>query len=138
MLSQLLKDLDRAIAADLTDYENLHRVRIAGKRLRYAMEVFAESFPPALRETLYPDVEQMQEILGLANDSHVAGRWLQSLRKKLRTALPVEWCRWQPGAEALIRIHRRRLPLQRRRFFAWWDRWQASGAAATFTDMLKE
>src|SRR5947209_13516789 len=41
LLADLLADLDKAVARDLSRYENLHLVRIAGKRLRYAMEVFA-------------------------------------------------------------------------------------------------
>ena len=43
-------------------------MRILGKRLRYAMEMFADCFGPAFREELYPAVEQMQEILGRANE----------------------------------------------------------------------
>src|SRR5262245_17768361 len=35
-LSALLRELEEAAAADLADYENLHAIRIVGKRLRYA------------------------------------------------------------------------------------------------------
>src|SRR5262249_17813410 len=71
-LNDLLQELDRAAAQNLDDYEHLHQVRIIGKRLRYAMEVFAPCFAAPFRDTLYPAVEAMQEILGNANDSHVA------------------------------------------------------------------
>src|SRR5262249_4238185 len=64
LLLGLVKDLDQAMDRDLGDYIHLHRVRILGKRLRYAMEVFAACFEPAFREQLYPLVEEMQEILG--------------------------------------------------------------------------
>ena len=36
------------------------------------MEVFADCFAPAFRAELYPAVEEIQEILGNANDSYVA------------------------------------------------------------------
>src|SRR5262249_12815722 len=44
LLSRQLQALDEAAGRDLEDYTNLHQVRIAGKRLRYAMEVFADCF----------------------------------------------------------------------------------------------
>src|SRR5262249_53374520 len=54
LLTALLKELEEAVSRNLDDYEHLHRVRILGKRLRYAMEVFADCFAPAFREQLYP------------------------------------------------------------------------------------
>src|SRR5437588_19820 len=47
MMPALLGRLDQAAAGDLGDYARLHQVRIAGKRLRYAMEVFVICFAPA-------------------------------------------------------------------------------------------
>src|SRR5262249_1709117 len=73
LLTGLLEKLDQAASRNLDDYEHLHQVRILGKRLRYAMEVFADCFAPAFREKLYPMVEQMEEVIGNANDSYVAG-----------------------------------------------------------------
>lgn len=58
-------------AAAEGDFENilaLHEFRIAGKQLRYAMEVFAAAFGPAFRKDLYPIVEELQEKLGAVND----------------------------------------------------------------------
>ena len=49
LLFERLQDLERTALGDLTDYGQLHQVRIAGKRLRYAMEVFADCFDPAFR-----------------------------------------------------------------------------------------
>jgi len=84
LLTDLLEKLDQAASRNLDDYEHLHQVRILGKRLRYAMEVFADCFAPAFREKLYPLVEQMQEVLGNANDSYVAGRRLEALSARLQ------------------------------------------------------
>jgi CHAD domain-containing protein len=137
LLSRLLGELDAAASADLNDYGHLHQVRIIGKRLRYAMEVFADCFSPPFREELYPAVEQMQEILGRANDSHVAIQRLEGLREKLRKTLPEEWKRFKIGIEALLRYHRDRLPRERRRFVEWWKRWQQSGGEAAFMGLLK-
>jgi CHAD domain-containing protein len=127
MLTGLLKELDEATAQNLEDYHFLHRVRIVGKRLRYAMEIFADCFAPAFRETIYPAVEAMQEILGNANDSHVASQRLAALRDKLRKARPKDWKRFRLGVEGLLRFHHQRLPRERKKFLAWWKRWQATG-----------
>src|SRR5260370_34304782 len=64
LLSALLRDLEQAAGADLSDYSRLHRVRILGKCLRYAMEVFASCFPRPLRDKFYPAGHQMQDVLG--------------------------------------------------------------------------
>ena len=137
LLTQLLRDLDTAAGQDLDDYAHLHQVRIAGKRLRYAMEVFGECFAPPFREKLYPAVEEMQEILGRANDSHVASLRLAELRDRLRKAAPTAWSRLRPGVEALLRHHQRRVPQERRRFLKWWQRWQDTGGEAALASLLK-
>ncbi len=116
--------------ANLEDYAHLHQVRIAGKRLRYAMEVFADCFSLSFRESLYPRMEEMQEILGRANDSHVAEGRLSDLRGRLHRGWAGEWKRLQPGVESLLRFHQRRLPQERKRFLQWWEEWRKTGQPA--------
>jgi CHAD domain-containing protein len=128
LLTARLHELDWTAAGDLQDYAHLHQVRIAGKRLRYAMEVFADCFSLSFREDLYPRIEEMQEILGRANDSHVAQARLADLRRHLRRGWPAEWKRVQAGVESLLRFHRRRLPQERKRFLQWWKEWGKTGA----------
>jgi CHAD domain-containing protein len=130
LLTARLHELDWTASGDLQDYGRLHQVRIAGKRLRYAMEVFADCFSLSFREELYPRVEEMQEILGRANDSHVAEARLTDMRRHLRRAWPAEWKRVQAGVESLLRFHQRRLPLERKRFMQWWEQWRTTGTPA--------
>ena len=136
ILFECLKELEQAALSDLSDYAQLHQVRIAGKRLRYAMEVFADCFDPEFRDTLYPRIEQLQEILGRANDSHVAAERLIDLRQHLRATCPTSWPRLQPGFEQLLRSHQRRLPQERRRFLQWWSQWHPTGSEAVMTSLL--
>jgi CHAD domain-containing protein len=136
-LTDLIKELDLAAGRDLLDYEHLHQVRIIGKRLRYAMEVFADCFAPAFKEQLYPAVEEMQDILGAANDSHVACQRLETLRAQLRARLPSEWKRYQAGVDALLKTHQERLPQERKRFEEWWSRWQQSGGETALVGLIK-
>jgi CHAD domain-containing protein len=136
-LSGLLEELNQATAADLQDYVHLHRVRIIGKRLRYAMEVFVDCFDPSFRDQLYPAIEEMQEILGQANDSHVASERLTTLRQSLRRQQPSAWKRCRPDLDGLLRYHRHRLPRRRKRFQQWWQQWQTSGNATAFAALLQ-
>jgi CHAD domain-containing protein len=128
LLASLVHRLEEAVSGDLTDYAQLHQVRIAGKRLRYAMEVFAGCFASEFRVSVYPLVEEMQDILGRANDSHVAVGRLLAARQRLTAATPAEWKRLRSGVESVLRFHRLRLPRERRRFLAWWKRWETSAS----------
>jgi CHAD domain-containing protein len=136
LLSDLLRELRDAVSQDLEDYDHLHRVRIIGKRLRYAMEVFADCFAASFREELYPQVEEMQDILGHANDSHVASQRLEALRDHLRQTRPDDWRRFKPGVEALLRYHQRRLPAERQRFLKWWQQWCDTGGEDVLLGLL--
>ena len=130
LLLELLQELNWAAGRPLEDYEQLHQVRILGKKVRYAMEVFADCFAPPFREVLYPQIEEMQEILGHANDSHVAGQRLTTLKERLKQKWPEDWRRFTPALDALLRFHRRRLPREREHFGQWRRRWQESGSEA--------
>jgi CHAD domain-containing protein len=137
MLFTLLRDLTQAAGENLDDHAHLHRVRILGKRLRYAMEVFADCFAPEFRQELYPAVEQMQEVLGRANDSYVTIGRLSTLREKIRSAIPEDWKRLKPGIEGWLRYHSQRLTEQRDHFLKCWERWQNEGAQSTFLAVLQ-
>jgi CHAD domain-containing protein len=137
LLAELLNKLDEAARADLYAYKNLHQLRIAGKRLRYAIEVIAACFAAPLREQIYPAVEAMQDILGRANDSQVAQERLHELCAQLQQRAPCEWKRLRPGALGLLHFHEQRVAQERKRFLAWWRRWQKPLAEKTANKMTK-
>jgi CHAD domain-containing protein len=137
-LTGLLRQLDEAASFDLEDHAHLHQIRILCKRLRYAMEVFADCFAPTFREDLYPAVEAMQEILGYVNDSFVACRRLDALSARLQALAPVEWKRLRPGLEGLREYHQSRLPREQERFQEGWTRWCQSGGEAAFSALLQK
>jgi CHAD domain-containing protein len=67
----------QAATADLSELSLLHEMRLAGKRLRYAMELLAGVFEPAFKSRLYPAVQEIQDKLGHVND-HVTAATLLS------------------------------------------------------------
>lgn len=137
LLSGLLQELHEAAGGNLDDYDHLHRVRIVGKRLRYGMEIFASCFGVEFKDTLYAAVEEMQEILGRANDSHVAAIRLSALRASLRSQRPSDGRRYRAGIDALLRRHRERVPKEKQHFLKWWKRWQESGGEAALAALLQ-
>jgi CHAD domain-containing protein len=67
-LQQLAAAFFTAAEADFESILAMHDFRIAGKHLRYAMEVFAAAFGSSFRKELYPLVEELQNKLGAVND----------------------------------------------------------------------
>lgn len=123
-LDGLVTAFHAAIASDTGDYAHLHQIRIAGKRLRYAMEIGGSCFVDEFRDKHYAAVEEMQEILGTANDSHVTVQWLTELQKEAERHQPADWRLLRPGIVSLLQEQRRKLPEQRRQFAAWLKRWK--------------
>lgn len=136
LMKDLLRQLDHDLAGNLDDYAQLHQVRIAGKRLRYAMEIFAGCFPPGFRGTFYPVIETMQEILGDANDSHVASGYLEDVLGAQTFLPPSIAKRVRPGVEHLRIHHEKRLVRQRSLFINWLEQWPKRRNAAGFADIV--
>lgn len=67
--------LRESMRDDLSVPENMHRLRIRGKRLRYAVEIFACCLDGGARETLR-FLKNMQDTLGAVNDYEGLVRWI--------------------------------------------------------------
>jgi len=60
-----------------------HRLRIAGKRLRYLLELFRDLYPPHSLEPLLRDLKRLQDLLGDHQDAVVQQRRLAELASEL-------------------------------------------------------
>jgi CHAD domain-containing protein len=138
LLTSLARELDAAASHELADYEDLHQVRILGKQLRYAMEIFASCFDDEFRDSIQPAVEKMQEILGHANDSYVASRRLGEIRTQFERTLPEQATGFRKGIDTLIKYHQRRLGDQRRRFLKWRAEWRKAETERRLESLLWE
>ena len=111
--------------------DELHKFRIAGKDLRYAMELLAGAFPPEFRKELYPTMSELQDKLGRINDLTVAA---ERLRKRMDDS----------SDPADISDLRRRcavlgdeLNKDRDDFHSWWTQELRSSLRARFDEFLK-
>lgn len=119
-------------AADhrLRSADELHALRIAGKRLRYALEIFAPAFPPRVRGDCQDALERLQKSLGEYTD-HAA------LADRL-----AEWAAGNAAGECrnlLLLLHRREQDLAeaaRKSFSRWWNRRRRRSLRRTFEKTL--
>jgi CHAD domain-containing protein len=113
-LRPLVETFFAACPAAGADVAALHRFRIRGKELRYALELLAGAFPHAFRNDLYPVVAALQERLGLVNDLATAQRRL------------AEWLSATGDPAIISHLHRRlaaigeELVRARADFYGWW------------------
>lgn len=76
----------------------------------------------------------MQDILGYANDSHVAVQRLNAIKSRLATR---EARSYAPAIDALLAFHEKRLPVQRRKFERWWQAWVKAGTEEAFAALIR-
>lgn len=132
VLTRRLRQLVTAGRADLRNLDRLHQLRIAAKRLRYAMEVFAGCYRPAFRGVLYEQVQRLQDDLGAIND-------LRNLDRLLVSASgwpPSDAARSRSGNDELVRLLRARvrqeLRQRQRDFLARWTARRRAGFQRRF------
>jgi CHAD domain-containing protein len=119
----LFTDFHQGVLADPDQPAELHQLRISGKRLRYALEIFIPCFPEWFQQQLYPAVEELQELLGTLQDAVVGSDRLKDLAASLRRHFPQHWPRLRPGLDGRIRSLRAQIPALRKAFQKWRSRW---------------
>ena len=80
---------------DTTDIERVHDMRVATRRLRAALEVFAAAFPPEEHKPVLRDVKRLADALGERRDPDVH---LEEFTKLRAAMAPAD----QPGVEVLL------------------------------------
>ena len=108
----------------------LHQLRIAGKRLRYSIELFHGAFAPEMRADIYPLVEKLQDRLGRLNDHATAQamfqRWLADLPPGERAAYLAR--RIVAEYDAALEV--------RRDFLEWWTTQQVATLESRLSALL--
>ena len=83
--SQELVDHSRGVL-DMGDIERVHDMRVASRRLRAALEVFAPCFPKKAHRAALRDVKALADALGERRDRDVAIDALERVRGRARSA----------------------------------------------------
>jgi CHAD domain-containing protein len=102
-------------AGELAADRQFHALRIAGKRLRYGLELAATAMPPRAHRQLHDELIAVQDRLGEVCDHMVAvGRlrnWIAAARKSGQ----------RRKLAALLDREQAHLAASRRRFLDWWS-----------------
>lgn len=97
----------------------LHRLRIAVKKLRYAVEFFNDLFQVKAMAVQRARLEKLQDILGLINDAVTVESLFAAAQSGAR--------RWPAtAANAVVMRHQRRATRQRDRLSSAWRRFRAA------------
>ena len=105
----------RSMDADAPS-DDLHRLRILTKRLRYTIEAFAELYGTGVRRCARK-AAALQDVLGAVNDAETAMRWLHHFAEEQgRTFAP----RLHMAVGALLTLHEERRRAARGEFAAAW------------------
>ena len=88
---------------DLEDIERVHDMRVASRRLRAVLEIFAPCFPRAEYKDVLRDVKRLADALGERRDPDVQIAALQDFEAAIPTAQ-------RPGVQRLVaRLRERQL-----------------------------
>jgi len=112
-LRPMVRRFFKAAPADGLGVAALHKLRIRGKELRYAMELLTGAFPLDFREKLYPVIETLQDKLGEINDRETAQVRLRQRIDAADDKADVDYLRKLRAEE------RSRLKEARREFLDW-------------------
>jgi CHAD domain-containing protein len=111
-----------AAAEDLGVFENLHQLRIASKKLRYTVEIFANCFDDRLKAELYPQMKELQDHLGEINDAHeIAMRFDRYAEEAAEMTDDPHSADMSDALRRLAEAERQRREQQRGDFLSWWE-----------------
>lgn len=113
-LAPRVQQLFESEPSDRDDMTGWHAMRIAGKQLRYVMEIFADAFDPQFRDELYPEVETLQEKLGTIND-HVTAQPMLARWRHEHASEEVH-----QRLDHLVEMERQGLAQAQTDFHQWW------------------
>ena len=123
IVRQRLGDFTRLANRDNDDWSNLHEVRIAGKRLRYTLEVLASGLDSTMTEQPTTALVRLQDVLGGINDSFLASQLFAGLLSGMQATTPAASKRYQTVLKRLIAEHQQRMLDGREAFTDWLREW---------------
>ena len=107
------------------DDEALHRLRIAVKKLRYAVEFFAGLFDASAMQAQRAALTRLQDILGHINDAAVTAPRLEQARRQFLRDGRKQQRRWpQSAAQAVLEWQQALAAAQRKKLAAAWRRFE--------------
>ncbi len=147
ILAKELAGLWDLASHDLESPQTLHQLRIAGKHLRYAFEVFIPALDVSFREDFYPQLEEVQNLLGEVHDAIEATRAFRKTRKKWkgwrgtkkwarRGLSGFRWREARAGLDAVLLAYAQQADHARTEFFDLWPGFSGESFRRPVTELL--
>jgi CHAD domain-containing protein len=147
ILANELANLWTVAAQDLESPQTLHQLRIAGKHLRYAFEVFIPALDETFRDDFYPQLEGIQNLLGEIHDANEAIAVYRRMKKKWkgwrgrkkwdRQGLSgFRWRELRAGLDAVLLAYAQQADHARTEFFDLWPGFSGASFREPVTELL--
>lgn len=125
LLAQLVEALDGACGSGDGDWTQLHEARLAGKRLRYTLEIVEDCLAIAPDKAISAALSRLQEILGGINDAFNAANLLRQILEGSDSCVPHVMDRYRQVIEQQIAAHEETMRRGRETFREWLDEWHS-------------
>lgn len=112
--------------------EELHEMRIAAKRLRYAIELFVSCWG----ETIAPFADEIAEMQSFLGETHDCDVWIESLSKRLETDAANRETEYQTAVWLLSEFIKKRTKEYRAALKLWSD-WQTNQFAEKMQTVIE-
>ncbi|VTS03472.1 CHAD domain-containing protein [Tuwongella immobilis] len=123
-IPECIRAVEEAAVRMPTIVEELHQIRILGKRLRYSMEVFSNCYAPPFRDRYYPAIERLQKLLGEINDLSGANQRLLKVAESIRQFQADHSEKRIDAFQEWANGFMRPIPELREAFQSWWIDWR--------------
>jgi CHAD domain-containing protein len=130
-LRPLLTEFFHISQEDLSDTQALHQLRIRGKRVRYACELFAGAFDREVGDEVYALFVTLQEKLGRINDHATAKALYERCRHDASSAAE------QQQFTELAKAEGRQIRDTTREFHDWWNEERTAELARLCHDLVE-
>jgi CHAD domain-containing protein len=120
--------------ADPARVHELHNMRIAAKRLRYTLEIFAPCFPHKEYKWLSDQVKSIQEQIGEIHDADVRGPLFQEFMEEHAAKRP----EIRIGLENLARAEMTQRGQCYQKFLAFWSKLQQHDFKKRFLQFISK
>lgn len=133
VVPQMVQTFNTVATEDLTNPEKLHQLRIAGKQLRYALELFADALGPDVHDRIMPAIESVQDILGAANDAQNHLEQVNEIVPFINRLDPTEVASVHPGVEEWRQHLLEEAAAGSDRFRQWEQQWRSIAASIDYS-----
>lgn len=149
LLSGLLRKVRLAPAVCDATPNQLHQLRIAGKKLRYACELFEPLLGPEYTRQLAPQLVALQDELGQHHDSQISGEQLAELRRRWKRKRHepswdrkpqglFSWKELSEGMRFVAQAHAEQGAAAQQRFVQLWPGFSTTGFRQPLESRLRE